>query len=174
VGIDVAAIRAMTREEMGVLLTRIARARSAATGFELELLHLEAECHRHLGNIITADDLYCRAAEQVLSSTEYPRRDRFQKLLIEAATVARQRGSMTQQVSSKIVRYLEILPDHTLAPLRISTMLLEAHARLGEGEKYQDCRAEVEAILREQGETLAPRQRELAEAALARAETLHG
>ena len=116
---DVVSVKSMSREDIQELLQRIERAKKSAGSFELELMHLQAECERQLGRPITADDLYRQAAERILANPALLTVERFQRLLLEAATVARQRGIPAGQLHQITTRYLEALPEHHIAPLRI-------------------------------------------------------
>ncbi len=165
IDINPASVRLMEPPDIRELLERIERARKAAGAFDLELLHLQAECERRLERPITADELYGRAAERVLQNPELIRNERFQQLLLEAATVAIGGGSQAQM--RRAVRYLEALPDHWISPLRVPGLLAIAYAHLGDVE---NCRQYCE-ILRERLDEdggYTEHQREQAEAALSR------
>ncbi len=168
VDIDVGAVRRMDREDIQELLRRIERAKKSAGAFEVELLHLQAECQRQLGNVITADDLYKEAAERTLENPVLSRNERAQQILLEAATVARQSRGLTQPHLTRIARYLEALPDHHLAPLRIPGILCEVYAVLKGQERYEHYQRIVRDRLDEG--TFPDKQREQAEMALSRAE----
>lgn len=168
VDIDPGVVRRMDREEINELLQRIERAKKSAGAFEVELLHLQAECQRQVGNIITADDLYKAAAERTVASPALARNERAQQILLEAATVAKQRWGLVQPHLVRLAEYLEKLPDHHLAPLRIPGILCEVYAALKNQERYEHYRGIVQDRLNDG--TFPDRQREQAEAALARAE----
>jgi hypothetical protein len=163
-------VRHMEPEEIVELLRRIERAKKLPGEFDLELLQLEAECHRHQGNPITAGDLYSQAAERVLQNPQLLRSERLHSLLLEAATVTRQLGTSRPQLE-RIVRYLEALPDHDRSPLRIPGLLCEAYAGLKNQKGYEKWRQLLRQRLDEDG-SYSDEQRAQAEAALARAARL--
>jgi hypothetical protein len=104
-------------------------------GFRAELLYLSAECERHSGNIITADDLYREAAEVILASGKAKQSQKYQAILVEAATVAKSR-SHTEAQLGRAIEYLKTIEGTAFYALRVLGSLVELHAMMGQKEQY--------------------------------------
>jgi hypothetical protein len=111
--------------------------------YRVQLLALAAECERHSNLIITADDHYKEAAELILAGPR-PISQKYSKILLEAATVAKFR-SQTEPQLRRAIKYLEAITDVEFAPLRILGMLVEFSARVGDENSYRHYRERVQA-----------------------------
>jgi hypothetical protein len=131
-------IQGYTREEITELDTRIERALTKASQrHTVKLRWLQAECERHLENLVTADDLYRQCADAVVpgeqSSVTQSERAR---ILLEAATVAKVRAQTEPQLR-RAIKYLEAIGETEFSPMRVLGMLTEFYAVLGDVAKYQ-------------------------------------
>jgi hypothetical protein len=160
-------IRAMLDYEKQDLLQQLNRVRNRFPAYDIELAHLEAELHRQLGNLTTADDLYGQAADKVLKTPEKLGKERYQALLLEAATVAKQAGATTQRLN-RAVGYLEKILNYQTGALRVSGMLAEFSGILGEGAKFNKYAERVRRLVQERNLTPNHPQRIQAEAAVER------
>ena len=165
-------VRGMSADEKNELLRRIGRAKGKKGPVEIDLLilQLEAECHRHSDNIITARDLYIQAAEKLLNSNLPLKSMRFQDILLEAATVVKQSGTSTLNLK-RAARYLEAIRSSTEQHLRVSATLAEIYALLGDYSKYRANYDSARKTLDGERAELSFAVRDKAEAALQRAET---
>jgi hypothetical protein len=165
-------VRGMSADERQELLRRISRARGKRISPEIELLifQLEAECHRHSDNIITARDMYTEAAEKLLNSKLSLGAIRYQEILLEAATVAKQSGTSTLNLN-RAAKYLEAVKPFREQDLRVFATLAEVYALLGDDSRHKENHERARQILDEEATQLSFTMREKAEAALLRAET---
>lgn len=125
----------MERSEIRDIEQRIDRANARPHPYTLELFALKAECNRHSGNIVTADDLYRTAADQLLHD-QRTKDPRAQRILLEAATVAKA-ALRTEAQLRRAIRYLEAIEQSDFNLLRVLGTLAELHALLGEGEAFK-------------------------------------
>jgi hypothetical protein len=132
-------VRNMGTDEKQELLRRVERSKTKKMPIEIKLhmLQLEAECHRHSANIITARDLYAEASEELLKSDLGLNNIRFQEILLEAATVIRQSGISFTNLRSA-AKYLEAVAPFSEQRLRVFSTLAEIYALLGHEDKYRD------------------------------------
>jgi len=165
-------VRGMSADERQELLRRIARAKGKRPSLEIEVLmsQLEAECHRHSDNIITARDIYTQAAEKLLSSNLSLGAVRYQEVLLEAATVVKQSGTSSVNLN-RAARYLEAIKPFTEQHLRVFATLAEIYALLGDDSEYKENQERAREILDAEATQLSFAMRDKAEAALLRAET---
>lgn len=105
------------------------------------LYALEAECERHAGNPVTADDLYKKSAEQILAQGTVDGDDTKKiRILLEAATVAKARAQSPAQMT-RAISYLKAIEHSNIAPQRVLGMLMEFSAILRRKEDYRAYRA---------------------------------
>ena len=131
-------IQQYTRGEIAELNSRIERSLPRASPrHALKLRWLRAECERHLGNLITADDLYRRCAEAITGEEQSlaTGAERAQ-ILLEAATVAKARAQTDPQLR-RAVQYLLAIGDTEFSPMRVIGMLTEFSAMLGDLSNYR-------------------------------------
>lgn len=166
-------IRYMTDDERNQLLARIQRikAKKMSAESELAILQLEAECYRHSDNILTAKDRYCQAADKLIKSGLPLEKARNQDILLEAATVLKQSGSVFANLT-RAVRYLEAISSFAIYDLRVFGMLAEMHAMLGNEDRSAIFHGKLRAKLDSEEDVLPYKAREAAESALTRAEML--
>jgi hypothetical protein len=134
--IDPRKFKKMSADEIGDLKRRVQRANSRPHGFKAELMVIAAECERHLGNIITADDMYREIADQLCSLPPNDITERTAKILLEAATVAKMR-SRTEQQLNRAIGYLKAVETTPYSILRVLGTLVELHALKGDKEGYK-------------------------------------
>lgn len=157
VDLDPRKIRTMGEDDRSDLKSRIERANRRPHAFKSELLYLLAECERHSGNIITADEVYRTAAEEILKSNKYKVNQKLQAILLEAATVAKSVGPTESQLQ-RAVRYLEVIENTAFHALRILGSLAELHAMLGHAEKYEHYRRRVTNLRDKESWRFSPTQ----------------
>lgn len=140
-------IKSYTSDERRALVDRLVRAlQRCPEGLRPRLMALRAECERHEGNTVTADELYAKAADGVLSTVD-PRLDRHRgAILLEAATVALNRGR-TRHAAARALGYLEAVQDATVNQARLLGMLTEAAAIVGDRAKQLDYARRAEQYL---------------------------
>jgi hypothetical protein len=131
----------MSQDERDNLKRRIDRAISHPHAFKIELTSLKAECERHSGNVISADDLYRTAADEILKLTPITD-ERYQKILLEAATVAKLR-SFTEPQLRRAIKYLEVVQSSSFSTLRVLGTLAELSAMVGDSEAYNQYKLRV-------------------------------
>ncbi len=131
-------IQNYTREEITELDTRIERALTKASQrHTVKLRWLQAECERHLENLVTADDLYRQCADAVVPGEQsLVTQSERARILLEAATVAKVRAQTDPQLH-RAVQYLEAIRETEFSPMRVLGMLTEFYAMLGDVAKYQ-------------------------------------
>ena len=140
VDFDPRALRGMSREDIVQLEARVDRALPRASNqHSIYLRSLKAECERHMNNLISADELYQKCADEVLKLPARTRNSRLAGILLEAATVARARSHSESQIR-RAIAYLEAIQQTSYFSLRVLGMLTEfsamVHDRAGY-EKYQ-------------------------------------
>ena len=138
-------IQNYTREEKIELDARINRViEKVSLRSKIRLQWLKAECQRHLGNLLTADDIYHEIADLVLpaNQTAIDQPDRV-RLLLEAATIAKARAQ-TQQQLSRAIGYLIPIESVDSAKARALGMLTEMYAMLGKRSAYEEYVKRVE------------------------------
>ncbi len=128
-------LREMLPQEIRDIQERAERVRTRAETYEAELLALEADCERHLNNPITADRLYEQAASIAIKSGKVEVNKRYQRLLLEAATVAKHCGPAKTQLR-RAIGYLEAIQKTQFNPLRVLGTLVEYSAIIGDKERY--------------------------------------
>jgi hypothetical protein len=139
-------IQAYTKDEKLDLIARIGRVTGKVSGqHAVRLKWLQAECHRHLGNIISSDDIYHEIADSVVPPDQgaVSATDRV-RLLLEAATVAKTRVQTPVQLS-RAARYLGPIESIDSARARALGMLTEIYAMLGDRLEYERYVKRVEA-----------------------------
>ena len=115
-GLSLWQVKGFTPRERQDLVERIQRSLpKCPDGLRPKLVALHAECERHQGNPVTADDLYRRAAEGCLTSNDLRIERDKAPILAEAATVALSRGHTPAQ-AERAIRYLEPIQDGTGRP----------------------------------------------------------
>lgn len=166
-------VRYMKPDERHELVRRIQRAREKKIDLQTDvaLLQLEAECERHLDNILTARDLYSEAADKILKSKMSLENIRNQEVLLEAATVVKKSGTSTNNLK-RSANYLEAIVSFSEQTLRVFATLAELHAALGDEAKYETYRTKARTELDREATQLSFRTRDAAEAALSRAEEI--
>jgi hypothetical protein len=140
-------VKGFSTDERRSLIERVQRSMAKCPdSLHPKLIALHAEAERHQGNLITADDLYRRAAEGCLPIAD-PRitTDR-PSILLEAATVALVRGRTLPQ-ATRALRYLEHVPSEGGWASRVLGMLTEAYAITGNVAKYQEYRRRADEYL---------------------------
>ena len=137
----------MTPEELADLGRRINRASTRARAQRIELLALKAECERHSGNVITADEIYKQVADELLS-TGRTRDRRSQRILLEAATVAKL-AIRTELQLRRAIRYLEAIQDSDFSTTRVLGMLAELNALVGDQAAFDGYESRVRNLLRQ-------------------------
>jgi hypothetical protein len=167
-------IRNFTTSERRDLVQRIHRnLPKCPVGIAPKLVALHAECERHDGNLVTSDDLYARAAEGCLASTD-SRLDRHRApILVEAATVALSRGH-TRAQAQRALAYLEPVSEGTWSTARVLGMLTEAASICDDREKMIRYRSRAESYLEAHRGDMAAGQIAQMEAALYRADSRSG
>jgi hypothetical protein len=168
-------VRGMGTEVRQELLRRIQRSKGKMMPLEIKLYigQLEAECHRHSEEILTARDVYIQASEELLKSSLGLNNIRMQEMLVEAATVVKQSGISSANLRCA-AKYLEAVAPFSEQTLRVFSTLAEIYALLGQEDKYRNNRDKARTILDEEGAQLSYAVREKAEAALERAEVKMG
>jgi AAA ATPase domain/Schlafen, AlbA_2 len=165
---DARQIRDMDEQGRQDLKARIERANKRPHGFRVELLHLLAECERRSKNIITADDLYGEAAGLVLESGKAGESQRYQGVLLEAATVARNRSHAEPQIR-RAIGYLKAIESTNFHALRILGSLTELHAMICDREGYTHYLRRVTNLRHRSGPRFSPSQLQALDEALERA-----
>ena len=168
VDFDPRMLRKMTLEEIGDLKRRVERANQRQHTYRLELNALAAECERHSHNVITADDIYKETAEAVLASGSAAKNERYAKILLEAATVAKMRSQTNQQLQ-RAVRYLMAIQTTAFASLRVLGTLVELFALLGDKKNYEEFLRRVTTLQRKDPGRFSQAQIDALEEALGRA-----
>ncbi|HET9742907.1 MAG TPA: ATP-binding protein [Terriglobales bacterium] len=138
-------IQYYTSDERRELIVRIDRALPRCRErFALKLKVLKAECERHSGMPISADDLYKECAEAVLAKGPISPHDvEGIRILLEAATVAKVRSQTEPQIR-RAISYLEAIQNTDVAPLRVLGTLTEMYAILGDRQSYERYLARVQ------------------------------
>jgi len=139
-------IQDYTGAEKQELLARIERALPRCPEkFQLKLLWLRAECHRHLDSLISADDQYQECANAALSQigSGFKSSDNI-RMLLEAATVAKARAQSEPQLR-RAISYLEAIRDDDSYPLRVLGTLTELYALLNDRAGYEKYLSRVQA-----------------------------
>lgn len=137
-------IRELTHDQMRELAARVDRTlRRVPEDRKHLLIAMKGECLRHLGNPVSADDLYGQAADAILAQPVARHTEKENVLiLLEAATVAKVRGNSAQQLR-RAVGYLEAIQETDIAPLRVLGTLAEFHAILGNAARSQEYAAKA-------------------------------
>ncbi len=165
-----AKLKDMNPEEITELGRRVERANSRPHAHKMQLLALAAECERHMGNIITSDDLYRIVADEILRSglaTE----ERNQRILLEAATVAKMRSQTPQQLA-RAIQYLQAIEKEHLHSLRVLGTLVELSAHIGDEINYKRYRERVSRLRDKERSRFSESQIDSLEEALRRAEAI--
>lgn len=160
-------IRMLLEEEKRSLLEQVNRVKHRFPAYRVELLHLEGELHRQLGNLATADEKYREAGDSIIQTPGPVTKERHQVILLEAATVAKQAGGTVPRLA-RAVGYLERIRTYQTGALRVFGMLAEFNGELGDRAKFDEYAERLRMLVQERG--LPPRhpQRIQAEAALDR------
>ncbi len=168
-GLSLWQIKGFTPRERQDLIDRVQRTLpKCPEGLRPKLLALRAECERHQGNAVTADDLYRSAAEGCLTSTD-PRLERDKAaILVEAATMALSRGHTPAQ-AERAIKYLEPIQEGNWSTARVLGMLAEAASIAGDVAKTNKYRERAENYLKMHQKEMAAGQVAQMRAALARA-----
>jgi hypothetical protein len=138
-------IQYYSSEERTELIARIDRALPRCPeNYALKLKVLKAECERHSGMPVSADDLYKECADTVMARGSVPADDvESVRILLEAATVAKARAQTEPQIR-RAISYLEEIQDSDVAPLRVLGTLTEMYAIIGDRQNYEKYSAAVE------------------------------
>jgi hypothetical protein len=143
-------IRVFSESDRQETVRRIDKAIGSASAADtVRLLWRKAECARHSGQVVTADEIYTDCANRVLATMELlPVEERWH-MLLEAATVARTRAVSRFQVQ-KAINYLEaaepIEPDNS----RLVGMLAELYGMMGDRNKYNTYKLKADTILQDE------------------------
>jgi Putative DNA-binding domain len=131
-------IQSYSKDEKQELIARISRALPRCPErHSTKLKWLKAECHRHLDEQVSADDLYRECAESLLSQGQVSASDLEKiRLLLEAATVAKARAQTDSQIR-RAISYLHAVEHTEFAHLRVLGMLTEYYAILGDRANYE-------------------------------------
>jgi hypothetical protein len=166
-------IKNMTDGERQELRRRIDRVKSKTMSIESKVVitQLEAECYRHSESILTARDLYSQAANILLGSGLPLDRNRYQDVLIEAATVLKKSGAVAANLK-KAVTYLEPISAIAVQDLKVFAMLAEMYALLGNRERYELFHQKGRSKLESEGDLVSYWVRDAADNALTRAEAI--
>jgi len=159
----------MTREEVAAFERRVDRALPRCPAqLKVTLTALKAECQRHCGNLISADELYEKCAEEILRAGTAKDNERHAKILLEAATVAKFRSPSGPQIK-RAIGYLETIQETHFAPLRVLGTLAELHAMLGNRMEYEKYRKRVHHLRDSHPGRFSPSQLSALDEALERA-----
>ena len=165
-----ARLMTMNHEEIRELERRVERANSRPHSYRLHLQALAAECERHLGNTITSDDLYRSVADEIIQSGQATE-ERNQRILLEAATVAKTRSQAPQQLD-RAIHYLQAIEKEHLHPLRVLGTLVELSALKGDRAGYGKFRERVVRLRDKERSRFSESQINSLDEALRRAETI--
>ena len=131
---------------------------------------LAAECERHSHNIITADELYKEAADGIVALGVAKTNERYAKILLEAATVAKMRSQTPQQLQ-RAISYLNVIQTLPFASLRVLGTLVELCALAGDQKNYEEFLRRVTSLKSKETGRFSPSQINALDEALARAKT---
>lgn len=168
-------IRNFTPDELRELDDRCVRAlETCPEESKYYLLALRAECQRHQGNIVSADELFKRSAERILSGGTVGSSEH-QKIrsLVEAATVAKMRLETEAQLT-RAVEYLVAVQHTSIAAHRVLGMLCELYALLGNRAEYERYRLRATDFLNRTARETNQSQRDALREAIRRAGELMG
>jgi hypothetical protein len=120
------------------LIARVDRAlQRCPEQHQLKLKCLKAECHRHLDEPVSADDLYRECADSIMERGKVKNSEVDKtRMLIEAATVAKARAQTEPQIR-RAISYLSAVEHTDFAHLRVLGMLTEYYAILGDRPNYE-------------------------------------
>jgi hypothetical protein len=169
VGFDARTLRSMSRQEIAQVEGRVDRAMPRCPArYSVTLLSLKAECERHSGNLISADELYQKCGEEILGGRLDTRNGKHIAVLLEAATVARARSHSEPQLR-RAIKYLEAIQHTNIAPLRVLGMLTEFYAMVRDRANYEKYRKRVTHLRDSSPGRYSPSQLSALEEALGRA-----
>lgn len=131
-------IQDYTTSQMQELIARVDRALPRCPDqYRVKLMSLKAECHRHLGEPVSADDLYRECADSILRQGKVKNSEVDKiRILLEAATVAKARAQTEAQIR-RAISYLTAIEHTDFAHLRVLGMLTEYYAILRDRANYE-------------------------------------